>query len=172
MTMTPQTDRRAKAMTAPDKNKRGVGATPAMRKAEDFVAGFVTKFAHHFRTCRSLAKQFTIDNPAFKQDYAAISQLCRASQEMLQQAKETRTLTEVYLALDEPHRDAVRPLITARFEEISKAARASWLRFGDSIELAQTTKREIEAAQRDFEPHANEFQQALRAFIAMSANAH
>jgi hypothetical protein len=167
MTMTPQTNLRA----APDKSKRGVPATPSVRKAEDSAATFVAKFADHFRTCRSLAKQFTIDNPAFKQDYAAISQLCRASQEMLQQAKETRTLTEVYLALDGPQRDAVRPLITARFEEIAKVARASWLRFCDSIELAQTTKEEIEAAQRDFQPHADEFQQALRAFIAMSAKA-
>jgi hypothetical protein len=169
--MTQQTDLQANLTTAPKKNKSGVAATPRMRKAEDSAAAFVAKFANHFRTCRSLAQKFTIDNPAFKQDYAAISQLCRASQEMLQQAKEARTLTEVYLALDEPHRDAVLPLITARFEEIAKSAHVSWLRFCDSIELAQTTKREIESAQRDFEPHADEFQEALRTFIAMSAKA-
>jgi hypothetical protein len=87
---------------------------------------------------------------------------------MLEQAKEARTLTEIYLALDESHRDVVRPIITARFKDIAKLARASWLRFCESVDLARGTKPEIVSAHRDFEPHADQFQRALRAFIAMS----
>jgi hypothetical protein len=156
----------------PDKNKTNSGAVAAAGQADESVGHFVAKFASHYKNCVSLAKRFTINGPEIQENSAAISHLCRASHEMLEQAKEARALTEIYLALDEPNRDVVRPIITARFKDISKSTRASWLRFCDSIKLAQTTKREIEAAQQEFEPHANEFQQALRAFVAMSAKTH
>jgi len=133
----------------------------------DSAAQYVAKFRSHYKVCVTLAKQFTADNPELK-DSAAIAQLCRASQEMLEQAKEARALTEIYLALDDTHRDAVRPIIVARFKDIAKLARASWLRFCDSIEIAGNTKPEIAAAHRDFKPHADQFQRALREFIAMS----
>jgi hypothetical protein len=136
-------------------------------EAGNSAAQFVAKFTAHYQTCVTLAKRFTADNPELK-DSAALSQLCRASQEMLEQAKETRTLTEIYLALDEGHRDTVRPIITARFKDIAKLARASWQRFCDSIEIARVTKPQIADAQRDFQPHAAQFQDALQAFIAMS----
>lgn len=143
--------------------------TAVAAEETDAAAEFVTKFTRHHRTCVELAKRFTVDGPEVKES-AAISQLCRASQEMLEQAKEARALTEIYLALDESHRDTVRPIITDRFKDISKLARASWRRFCDSIELVGKTKPHIANAQRDFKPHAEQFQDALRAFIAMSAN--
>ena len=80
-------------------------------------------------------------------------------------------MTEIYLALDDKHRDAVRPIIIARFKDISKSAHASWLRFCDSIQFARTVKHEIEAAQNDFEPHAREFQETLCRFIVLSDKA-
>ena len=159
-------------MPPSDQNKTNPGAVAAAGQMEDSAGQFVAKFASHYENCVSLAKRFTVDNPDLEEDSAAISQLCRASQEMLGQAKEARALTEIYLALGEQHRDAVREIITARFKDISKLARASWLRFRDSIKLAQTTKREIEAAQQEFEPHADKFQQALRAFVAMTTKTH
>ena len=139
-------------------------------QTEDSAAKFVAKFRRHHQTCITLAKQFASDDPRLK-DSAAISQLCRASQEMLEQAKGARALTEIYLALDELHRDAVRPLVVERFKDLAKLARASWLRFCDSIEIVRDTRPEIAAAQGDFQPHADEFQQALREFIEMSAKA-
>ena len=147
--------------------KNGVGAVTAAA-GNDSAAAFVTKFASHHKRCMALAKRFTADNPRLK-DSAALSQLCRASQEMLEQAKEARTLTEIYIALDESHRDVVRPIITARFKEIARLSRNSWGRFRDSIGIAGTSEPEIVSAQREFAPHAEEFQNALRAFIAMSA---
>lgn len=164
--MTTKTDRRP--ISTPHQNKNGEATAS---RAEDSAADFVAKFTSHYRTCVSLAKRFTLDDPGIKQS-AAISQLCRASHEMLEQAKEARALTEIYLALNEAHRDTVRPIITERFKDISKLARTSWRRFRDSIEMARTTKPEIESAQGEFQPHADEFQEALRAFIAMSAKAH
>jgi hypothetical protein len=118
----------------------------------------------------SLAKRFAVDNPDIK-DSVALSQLCRASQEMLEQAKGARAMTEIYLALDEKHRDAVRPIIIGRFKDISKSAHASWLRFCDSTRFAPAVKDEIESAQRDFEHHAREFHETLRAFIALGDKA-
>jgi len=150
--------------------KTNSGSVTVAAKADESAAQFVTKFTRHHRTCQSLAKRFTADSLELK-DSAAISQLCRASQEMLEQAKEARTLTEIYIALDELHRDTVRPIITERFKDIAKLARTSWQRFCDSIEIARATKPEIAGAQRDFQPHAEQFQEALQAFIAMSAKA-
>ena len=154
--------------TAAEETNTAVRPAGAAAETQDSAAAFVTKFTSHHRRCMSLAKRFTEDDPEL-QDSAALSQLCRASQEMLDQAKAARTLTEIYLALDDHHRDAVRPIITERFKDIAKLARASWLRFCDSIEVMQTTKPEIAAAQRDFQPHAEQFQNALKAFIAMNA---
>lgn len=151
-------------MSAHEKSKAG---NPATRAGADSASEFVSKFKRHHETCISLARRFTDDDPDLK-DSAALSQLCRSSQEMLEQAKEARTLTEIYLALDEKHRDAVHPIITGRFKDIAKLARVSWLRFCDSIELVRITKPEIAAAQRDFQPHAEEFQKALNAFIRLS----
>ena len=147
------------------KDNNGLGTGGADR--HDSAAEFVTNFAAHHRKCVTLAKRFTENDPDLK-DSAALSQLCRASREMLEQAKEARALTEIYLALDELHRDTVRPIITARFKDIAKSARASWQRFCDSIEIARATKPEIATAQRGFKPHAAQFQEALAAFIAMS----
>jgi hypothetical protein len=90
---------------------------------------------------------------------------------MLEQAKEACAMTEIYLALDDTHRDAVRPIIIARFKEISKSAHASWRRFCDSIQFARPAKHEIEYAQDEFEPHACEFQETLRAFISLGDRA-
>ena len=151
-----------------EETKTTLRPTGAAAETHSSAAAFVTKFTSHHRRCMSLAKRFTADDPEL-QDSAAISQLYRASQEMLEQAKEARALTEIYLALDETHRDAVRPIITARFKDIANLARASWRRFCDSMELVRTSKPEIAIAQREFEPHADQFQQALRAFIEMSA---
>jgi hypothetical protein len=161
----------AVAAMPPQENKTHSRPAAAAGAAKDSVGQFVAKFANHYRTCMKLAKRFTLDNPELKHS-AAIGQLCRASQEMLEQAKEAQALTEIYLALDEKHRDTVRPIITARFKDISKLARASWRRFYDSIELGRSTNPEIESAQREFQPHADEFQEALQAFIAMSAKTH
>jgi hypothetical protein len=153
-------------MPSPEHNSIARGGVAG--KPDDAAAAFVTKFTNHHRSCVSLAKRFTADNPQLT-DSAALSQLCRATQEMLEQAKEARALTEIYLALDENHRDAVRPIITERFKDIAKLARASWQRFCDSTKLVQVTKPEIVAAQREFEPNAEKFQDALRTFIEMSA---
>jgi hypothetical protein len=158
-------------MPPPQENKTHSRPAGAARVGKDSAGQFVAKFANHYRTCVALAKRFTLDHPELKHS-AAIAQLCRAAQEMLEQAKEAQALTEIYLALDEPHRDVVRPIITARFKDISKLARASWRRFYDSIELVHPTHPEIQSAQGEFQPHADQFQEALRAFIAMSAKAH
>jgi hypothetical protein len=144
-----------------------VTRTAAAGERVDAAAAFITKFSSHHRSCVSLAKRFTANNPELK-DSAAISQLCRASQEMLEQAKEARALTEIYLALDETHRDLVRRIITERFKDLGKLARTSWVRFCDSIQLGQLKNPEIVSAQREFQPHAQKFQEALRTFIAMS----
>lgn len=134
----------------------------------DAASAFVTKFTKHHRQCVALAKRFSDDNSKLK-DSAAISQLCRASQEMLEQAKEARALTEIYLALDDKHRDVVHDIITDRFKDIARLARASWLRFCDSVKLAEDSNPEIAITQREFQPHADQFQQALRELIAMTA---
>ena len=157
-------------MGAVEEKVDDVRSVAAAAKEHDSAAQFVAKFRNHHQLCVALAKRFTSGNSELK-DSAAISQLCRASQEMLEQAKQARALTEIYLALDETHRDAVRPLIVERFKDITKLARISWLRFCDSIQIARHTRPEIAAAQRDFEPHANEFQQALREFLELSENA-
>jgi hypothetical protein len=155
-------------MPSEEHNSPLTRACAAGERNDAAAVAFVTKFASHHRSCVSLAKRFTGDNPQLK-DSAALSQLCRASQEMLEQAKETRALTEIYLALDEAHRDAVRPVITERFKDIAKLARTSWRRFCDSVQLGQMTNPEIVSAQREFQPHAEKFQEALGTFIAMSA---
>jgi len=152
--------------TVPNKNKTSVEASATLEKREDSAAQFVTKFINHHRRCVSLAKRFAVDDADIK-DSAALSQLCRASKEMLEQAKGARAMTEIYLALDEKHRDAIRPIIIARFKDLSKSAHASWLRFCDSTRLAPAPKHEIESAQEDFEPHAREFHETLQAFIAL-----
>jgi hypothetical protein len=141
-----------------------------VQKREDSAAQFVTKFVNHYRRCVALAKRFVVDNPELK-DSAALSHLCRASHEMLEQAKEARAMTEIYLALDDKHRDEVRPIIIARFKDISKSAHNSWRRFCDSTRFAPSAKDEIESAQRDFEPHAREFHETLQAFIALGDKA-
>jgi hypothetical protein len=156
-------------MAAIEEKANNISAAAAAKRT-DSAAQFIAKFRSHYKTCVTLAKRFTADDPELK-DSAAIAQLCRASQEMLEQAKEARTLTEIYLALDESHRDAVRPIIVERFKDIAKLARASWLRFCDSIEIARNTKPAIAAAQRDFQPHADHFQQALREFIELNQRA-
>jgi hypothetical protein len=153
-----------------ERNTR-IGEAAVAAEGKDSAAAFVTKFANHYQTCVTLAKRFTDGNPELE-DSAAISQLCRASQEMLDQAKEARALTEIYLALDETHRDSVRPIITQRFKDIAKLARASWRRFCDSVALIRSTKPDIAVAQREFQPHAEKFQEALHQFIAMSAEMH
>lgn len=149
----------------PDKNKTSLDPATTIQKREHSAAQFVAQFTNHSQRCKSLAKRFAVDNPELK-DSAALSQLCRASQEMLEQAKEARAMTEIYLALDDKHRDAVRPIIIARFKDISNSAQASWRRFCDSTRFAPAARREIESAQRDFEPHASEFHETLRMFIA------
>jgi hypothetical protein len=164
LTITPRNQSEDNVITVRDKNKTTV------QKREDSAALFVTKFTNHHRQCVSLAKRFAVDNPQLK-DSAAISHLCRASKEMLEQAKEARAMTEIYLALDEKHRDEVRPIIIGRFKDLSKSAHASWRRFCDSTRFAPSVKDEIESAQRDFEPHAREFHETLRAFIALGDRA-
>jgi hypothetical protein len=156
-------------MAPPEEQTNRTGSVRAAAEETNSAAEFVAKFTSHYRVCLSLAKRFTGDCHNVK-DSAAISQLCRSSQEMLEQAKEARTLTEIYLALDECHRDIVRPIITGRFRDIEKLARASWLRLGDSIKIGQMPKPEIEAAQQDLQLHSDRFQEAIRAFIAMSAS--
>ena len=138
--------------------------------SNDAAVAFVAKFGKHHQRCVSLAKRFSGKDPDFKNS-AAISQLCRATQEMLEQAKEARTLTEIYLALDEQHRDSVLPIVSERFKDIARLARSAWSRFCDSVELARDSNPAIAVAQREFQPHADQFQQALREFIAMSAGA-
>ena len=103
-----------------------------MQRTEDTAASFVSTFISHHRRCTSLAKRFAVDDPGFANS-AALEQLCRASREMLDQAKAARALTEIYVSLDEKHRDAVRPIIIGRFKDILKSAEASWQRFCDSI---------------------------------------
>ena len=154
-------------MSAVEEKASKIGSAAAAAKRTDSAAQFVAKFRSHYQTCVDLAKRFTAVDPALK-DSAAIRQLCRASQEMLDQAKEARALTEIYLALDEAHRDAVRGIIVNRFRDIAKLARASWLRFSDSIEIARNSKPEIAIAQSDFQPHAEKFQQVLREFIKIA----
>ena len=154
-------------MVSSERRKENDGLGNAGAERHDSAAEFVTNFAAHHRNCVTLAKRFTENDPDLK-DSAALSQLCRASWEMLEQAKEARALTEIYLALDEPHRDTVRPIITSRFKDIAKSARASWKRFCDSIDIARAIKPEIATAQRDFKPHAAQFQEALARFIAIS----
>src|SRR5437868_15362806 len=97
-------------MAAIEEKANTMSTAAAAAKRTDSAAQFVAKFRSHYRTCVTLAKRFTLDNPELE-DSAAIAQLCRASQEMLEQAKEAGALTDIYLALDETHRDAVRPII-------------------------------------------------------------
>src|SRR5438552_10741616 len=147
-------------MGAVKEQKNQIRSTATAAKGKDSAAQFVAKFRSHYKTCVTLTERFTADDPKLK-DFAAITQLCRASQEMLEQAKEARTLTEIYLALDETHRDTVRPIITARFKQIAKSARTVWLRFCDSVQLVHTNKAEIEVTRQSFKPHAEHFQNAL-----------
>jgi hypothetical protein len=144
--------------------------TAAAEKAKHSAGQFPAKFASHYERCQKLGKRFTTDDPKLKES-AAISQLCRASQEMMQQAKQARMLTDIYLTLDDSHREMIRPIITAGFKDISKLASDSWRRFRDSVALARTANPDIQLAQREFQPHADEFQDALAAFIAMIAKA-
>ena len=127
---------------------------------------FVTTFIAHHKRCKALAKQFAADNAQLR-DSAALSQLCRASNEMLEQAKGARAMTEIYLALDEKHREAVRPIIIERFKDILNSADASWRRFCDSVRFAPKPRRDIESAQQEFAPHAMTFHETLRMFIAL-----
>ena len=157
-------------MAAIEEKANTMSTAAAAAKRTDSAAQYVAKFRSHYKTCVTLAKRFTADDPELK-DSAAIGQLCRSSQEMLEQAKQAQALTEIYLALDETHRDAVRPIIVERFKDIAKLAHASWLRFCDSIEIARSAKPAIAVAQREFQPHADEFQQALRQFIALNERA-
>jgi hypothetical protein len=155
---------------APESNKTSPDRAVTLQKPKDPAALFVTKFTSHYRECVSLAKRFAVDNPD-PRDSAAISHLCRGSQELLQQAKEARAMTEIYLALDEKHRDAVRPIIILRFKDLLKSAHASWLRFCDSIQFVHTNKHDIESARLAFEPHAREFRDTLERFIALGNDA-
>src|SRR5690242_15453205 len=116
-----------------------------MRQVLDPAASFVTKFTHHHRRCVTLGKQFAIFSPALG-DSVALSHLCRASQEMTDQAKAARTLTEIYLSLDEKHRDVVRAAIIGRFKDILASAEASWRRFCDSMRLIHPAMPELESA--------------------------
>jgi len=86
---------------------------------------------------------------------------------MADQAKAARALTEIYLSLDDKHRDAVRAVIVGRFKDISASAEASWRRFCDSMRFIRPTMREIQSARRDFEPHADEFKNKLREFVTI-----
>jgi hypothetical protein len=116
-----------------------------MRQAPGPAAPFVSKFTDHHRRCVILGKRFA----AFSLDLgdsAALSQLCRASQEMADQAKAARALTEIYLSLDEKHRDAVRAIIVGRFKDILASAEASWRRFCDSMHFIRPATREIQSA--------------------------
>lgn len=157
-------------VTIPGKSKRGAGGIIRGGKREDSAAEFVTKFTHHHERCKSLAKRFAVGKPDL-QDSVALSQLCRASQEMLEQAKEARAMTQIYLALDDKHRDAVRPIMVARFKDVSKSAKIAWNRFCDSVQFLPSDRFEIESAQRDFEPHARAFQETLCAFILLGDQA-
>src|SRR5205085_11177829 len=105
-------------MVVSEEQNAGLGQAAATAKGKTSAAQFVRDFASHYQKCVALAKRFTTDDPELK-DCAAISQLCRASHEMLEQAKEARVLTEIYLALDEQHRDAVRSMITDRFKDVA-----------------------------------------------------
>ena len=87
---------------------------------------------------------------------------------MADQAKAARALTEIYLSLDEKHRDTVRPIILARFKDILASAEASWRRFCDSMHFIQPATLEIQSARRDFEAHADQFKQALRKFVTIA----
>ena len=87
---------------------------------------------------------------------------------MADQAKAARTLTEIYLSLDEKHRDAVRAIILGRFKDILASAEGSWRRFCDSMHFIRPATREIQSARRDFEPHADEFKHTLRKFVAIA----
>ena len=156
-------------LAVPDKNKLAAGRTTKTQK-KDFAAEFVTKFTNHHERCKFLAKRFAVGTPNFK-DSIALAQLCRASDEMLEQAKEARALTEIYLALDDKRRDAVCPIIIGRFKDILNSADTSWQRFCDSVRFLPAGRFEIESAQRDFEPHAREFQQSVREFIALGDEA-
>jgi hypothetical protein len=138
-----------------------------MQRAQEAATSFVSEFARHHRRCLSLAKRFATDDPNLK-DSAALGQLCRATQEMLEQAKAARALSEIYLRLDERHRDAVQAIIIARFEDILESAQASWRRFCDSMQFVHPDKREIESARRQFEPQADRFQDTLRKFVALA----
>ena len=137
-----------------------------MQRAPDAATSFVSEFAKHRRRCLSLAKRFATDDANLK-DSAAVGQLCRATQEMLEQAKAAHALSEIYLRLDDRHRDAVQAIIIARFEDILHSAQASWRRFCDSMQFVHSDKREIESARRQFEPQANQFQDTLRKFVAL-----
>ena len=149
--------------------KTSITVTAPASDRSDSASAFVTKFKNHHQRCVALAKGFADENSDVKNS-AAISQLCRASQEMLEQAKAAQALTEIYLALDDKHRDTVRPIITNRFKDIARLARSSWSRFCDSVALARDSNPEIAVAQREFQPHADQFQKALREFIAMSTD--
>jgi hypothetical protein len=150
----------------PPENKEIIGSPATIQERDAPAALFVTKFARHYRRCASLARQFAVDNPHL-QDTAAISQLCRATQEMLEQAKAAQALTEIYLALDDNHREAVLPIIIARFKDISTSAHASWRRFCDSVQFIRPAHEEIQSAQKKFEPQAFQFQETLKKFIAL-----
>ena len=87
---------------------------------------------------------------------------------MADQAKAARALTEIYLSLDEKHRDNVRAIVFGRFKDILASAEASWRRFCDSMHFIRPATVEIQAARRDFEPHADAFRHTLRRFVMIA----
>ena len=154
--------------TTIQKNNGDIERSVAAQERDDPTASFVTIFKSHHRQCASLAERFAADD-SDAQSYGAISYLCRATQELLEQAKAARTLTEIYLTLDDKHREAVREIMIERFKELSNSARASWLRFCDSIQFVRTERPEVETARQEFEPHARMFAETLLKFIALAA---
>ena len=51
-------------------------------------------------------------------------------------------MTQIYLALDDKHRDAVRPIMVARFKDVSKSAKIAWNRFCDSVQFLPSDRFE------------------------------
>lgn len=87
---------------------------------------------------------------------------------MADQAKAARALTEIYLSLDEKHRDAVRAIITGRFKDILTSAEGSWQRFCDSMHFIRPVTHQIQTARSDFEKHADQFKHTLQKFVTMA----
>src|ERR1051325_4224575 len=141
-----------------------------MQQTRQAAISFVSSFRNHHRRCAVLAKRFVAIDPDLR-DSAALSALCRASQEMADQAKAARGLTEIYLSLDEKHRDAVRAIIVGRFKDILTSTEDSWRRFCDSMHFVHPATREIQSAQSDFEAQAEEFKARLHKFVVIAERA-